>query len=250
MLITTIPACADVAFATEEENTPTETTENYQPEEENVEEENVEEEVVEEEKETTPKEEPEEKKTTTKKTPKPTIKLKAKADGKLNIVLTWNKVKGAKKYRIYKYSKKKGKYVAYYTVKASKRKFKYTKGGFKKTYKFKVAAIGAGGKVLCKSKRVRCYNKLEYKKKFARKFKCYAYCQKGYTASGRKTGYGIIAVDPKVIPLGTKLYVEGYGFCIASDIGGNIKGRTIDVWLPTNYKCCLWGVRYKRVYIL
>ena len=49
------------------------------------------------------------------------------------------------------------------------------------------------------------------------------------TATGIRVGYGAIAVDPRVIPLGSKLYVEGYGYGFACDIGGAIKGNHIDL---------------------
>ncbi|EGD50148.1 3D domain-containing protein [Thermoanaerobacter ethanolicus JW 200] len=52
----------------------------------------------------------------------------------------------------------------------------------------------------------------------------------GITATGTKATRGVIAVDPRVIPLGTRLYVEGYGFGIAADTGGAIKGDKIDVF--------------------
>lgn len=52
---------------------------------------------------------------------------------------------------------------------------------------------------------------------------------RGKTASGRLAGHGIAAVDPNVIPLGTKLYIEGYGEAIAADTGGSIKGNKIDL---------------------
>ena len=59
----------------------------------------------------------------------------------------------------------------------------------------------------------------------------------GQTASGMKPQVGVVAVDPKVIPLGTKLYVEGYGEAIAGDTGGAIKGMRIDVFLPDKDSC-------------
>ena len=49
------------------------------------------------------------------------------------------------------------------------------------------------------------------------------------TATGMKQGYGVVAVDPKVIPLMSKLYIPGYGVAIAGDVGGAIKNRRIDL---------------------
>lgn len=76
-----------------------------------------------------------------------------------------------------------------------------------------------------------------------------------YTASGRKAvrnpnDYSTIAVDPKVIPLGTKLYVEGYGFAIAADTGTAIRGNFIDVFFNTYNEACAWAVKYPNIYIL
>ncbi len=51
----------------------------------------------------------------------------------------------------------------------------------------------------------------------------------------------VIAVDPKVIPLGSKVYVDGYGYAIASDTGGAIKGNKIDVFFPSNSDAYRWG---------
>lgn len=76
-----------------------------------------------------------------------------------------------------------------------------------------------------------------------------------HTASGTGTirnsnGYSTIAVDPNIIPLGTRVYVEGYGFAIAEDTGGAIKGNTIDVFVNSASEAYNWGVRYLNVYIL
>lgn len=70
------------------------------------------------------------------------------------------------------------------------------------------------------------------------------------TATGIKPQVGIVAVDPRVIPLGTKLYVEGYGHCRAMDVGGKVKGSRIDVFLDTREEARRWGVRNVRVYML
>ncbi|TQS72070.1 LysM peptidoglycan-binding domain-containing protein [Ornithinibacillus gellani] len=60
----------------------------------------------------------------------------------------------------------------------------------------------------------------------------------------------VIAVDPSVIPLGSKVYVEGYGEAIAGDTGGAIKGNKIDLHVPTKDKAYSWGVRTVKVTIL
>lgn len=78
---------------------------------------------------------------------------------------------------------------------------------------------------------------------------------KTYTASGRKAvrnpeGYSTIAVDPKVIPYGTRLFVEGYGLAIAADTGTAIKGNKIDVYFNTYDEACRWGVKHVNVYVL
>lgn len=75
------------------------------------------------------------------------------------------------------------------------------------------------------------------------------------TASGTRakrnpSGYSTIAVDPKVIPLGTRVYVEGYGLAIAEDTGGAIKGNTVDVFFNSYNETINWGIKYVNVYIL
>lgn len=74
----------------------------------------------------------------------------------------------------------------------------------------------------------------------------------GITASGMRAGYGVCAVDKRVIPLGTKLYVEGYGYCIAADTGGAIKGNRIDLCYDTHYSALHSGYGHTpvKVYIL
>ncbi len=72
----------------------------------------------------------------------------------------------------------------------------------------------------------------------------------GRGASGLKIGYGVVAVDPRFIPLGTRLYIEGYGYAIAGDVGGAIKGNRIDLGHDTREKAKQVGRRTVRVHIL
>lgn len=78
----------------------------------------------------------------------------------------------------------------------------------------------------------------------------------GICYTGLRAREGVIAVDPKVIPLGTKLYIEvpgsapDYGFAIAGDIGSAIKGNKIDLYFDTMPQVLNWGVRKVKVYIL
>jgi len=83
------------------------------------------------------------------------------------------------------------------------------------------------------------------------KFVSTAYTHTGYrTATGIKPRRGVVAVDPRVIPMGTKLYIEGYGYGIASDTGGAIKGRKIDVFFETRAEALKWGRRTVSVQIV
>jgi 3D (Asp-Asp-Asp) domain-containing protein len=72
----------------------------------------------------------------------------------------------------------------------------------------------------------------------------------GRTATGMVARYGVVAVDPRVIPLGTYVYVEGYGFAIASDTGGAIKGNRIDLCFNSRRESLAWGRRRVTVHIL
>ncbi len=70
------------------------------------------------------------------------------------------------------------------------------------------------------------------------------------TSMGMKAGYGVVAVDPSVIPLGSRLYVEGYGYAVAGDVGGSIKGLRIDLGFNTKREALRYGVRRTRVYVI
>jgi 3D (Asp-Asp-Asp) domain-containing protein len=70
-----------------------------------------------------------------------------------------------------------------------------------------------------------------------------AYHLPGKTASGLPCAKGVVAVDPKLIPLGTQLYVPGYGKAVAADVGTAIKGRIIDLWMTTDAAARKWGRR-------
>ena len=72
----------------------------------------------------------------------------------------------------------------------------------------------------------------------------------GYTYTGVRAGKGVVAVDPTVIPLGTRLYVPGYGEAIAADIGGAIKGYRIDLGFETYQEAIQYGRKKVKVYIL
>ena len=70
-----------------------------------------------------------------------------------------------------------------------------------------------------------------------------AYALPGHTATGLPVGHGIAAVDPSVIPLGTRFDVPGYGLAVAADVGSGIRGNMIDLWFPTVRAANNWGRR-------
>jgi cystine transport system substrate-binding protein len=69
------------------------------------------------------------------------------------------------------------------------------------------------------------------------------YSMPGHTASGLPVGWGVVAVDPSVIPLGTHMTVPGYGSAVAADTGSGVSGATIDLWFPTIAQANAWGRR-------
>lgn len=78
----------------------------------------------------------------------------------------------------------------------------------------------------------------------------------GKTSTGMPLVYGVVAVDPRVIPYGTKMYIESvdgqfvYGYAIAGDCGGAIKGNKVDLFYPSRSTCYSFGRRAVRIYFL
>ncbi|HEV2121808.1 MAG TPA: 3D domain-containing protein, partial [Chloroflexota bacterium] len=72
----------------------------------------------------------------------------------------------------------------------------------------------------------------------------------GITATGMRATHGVVAVDPRVIPFYTRLYIPGYGYAVAADTGGAIIGNRIDLFYPTYHEAVQWGRRTVQVYIL
>lgn len=103
---------------------------------------------------------------------------------------------------------------------------------------------------------------VNYSKKLVCTATAYCACKRccgwstGITASGMMAQYGVIAVDPRVIPLGTKLYIETtdgsytYGYSIAADTGGAIKGNKVDLFFPSHGEALQFGRKTVNVYIM
>jgi 3D (Asp-Asp-Asp) domain-containing protein len=76
------------------------------------------------------------------------------------------------------------------------------------------------------------------------------YCLQGTTATGIPTGWGVVAVDPAVIPLGTRMSIPGYGEGVAADTGSAVRGATIDVWFPQCSQALAWGRKVVTITLL
>jgi len=131
--------------------------------------------------------------------------------------------------------------------------------GPKKAASYKIASAGAGTVQTSRS------GSLAYSKVLTLNATAYdaSSCGKspshpayGITATGRRAGYGVVAVDPSVIPLGSKLYIESadgsyvYGTAIAADTGGAIKGARIDLCYDTRAEAIRFARRSVKVYVL
>lgn len=98
----------------------------------------------------------------------------------------------------------------------------------------------------------------EYKAVYTMKATAYTYGEDGgnRTATGIRPYRGVVAVDPSVIPLGSKLYIETsdgsfvYGNAVAADTGGAIKGNRVDIFFESNGECISFGRRTVNVYII
>jgi 3D (Asp-Asp-Asp) domain-containing protein/uncharacterized protein YabE (DUF348 family) len=72
----------------------------------------------------------------------------------------------------------------------------------------------------------------------------------GITATGRPAGHGVVAVDPRVIPLGTRMFIPGYGHAVAGDTGGAIHGNRIDLGFNSSSQANRFGRRSVTVYLI
>jgi 3D (Asp-Asp-Asp) domain-containing protein len=71
---------------------------------------------------------------------------------------------------------------------------------------------------------------------------------KGVTASGRPSSRETVSVDPRAVPLGTRLVIEGVGTRVAADTGRSVRGRRLDIWEPSAAACTRFGRRQLRVW--
>ena len=81
------------------------------------------------------------------------------------------------------------------------------------------------------------------------RFSITCYSIRGTTASGAPVAEDGIAVDPRVIPLGSRVYVDGLGWKIARDTGSAIRGNKIDIWNPSSSYCRSWGRQSREVWL-
>ncbi|QQS40617.1 MAG: 3D domain-containing protein [Acidobacteriota bacterium] len=87
----------------------------------------------------------------------------------------------------------------------------------------------------------------------ARSFRATAYCLRGRTASGQSVRRGLIAADPRVLPLGTKVQLTAgrySGEYIVADTGGKVKGNKIDIWVPNCGEARRWGNRGVKLTVM
>jgi 3D (Asp-Asp-Asp) domain-containing protein len=84
-------------------------------------------------------------------------------------------------------------------------------------------------------------------------FSATAYCLRGRTANGGSVRRGIVAADPRVLPLGTRIYLNAGGYSgsyVVADTGGGVKGRKLDIWVPNCSEARTFGRRAVSVNVL
>ena len=196
------------------------------------------------------------------------IQVRAKAKGNGHIIVKWTKKKRSHGYKVYRAKSENGKYkLVFKTKKASRCYFKDNRKKLKvgKTYFYKVSPNNAASLIESKtvskgleaqeystrgadSNKAKVKNVLKFRKKM--KLKATAYSGGGLCANGKRCKVGRVAVDPRVIKLGTWMYIEGYGYAQACDTGGAIKGKRIDLYYNSEGKCNAFGRRTVKAYIL
>ena len=91
---------------------------------------------------------------------------------------------------------------------------------------------------------------VSYSRIFTAETTAYYAGKNAHGAIGTSCHYGTCAVDPTVIPYGTRLYIEGYGVALANDCGGAVKGNIVDLYMNSTSQCIQWGRRYVTAYVL
>ena len=205
---------------------------------------------------------------------KRSIRVRGKANGKVRIRITWARISGSDGYQVYRAGSKNGKYRLVYATRSSSstrwvdksRKLKMNKTYYykvvprdksslykKKKVKVKVSeysaqAVQVSSAAGAASNKVRVKNKLNVRR--AMRVRATAYSGGGLCANGKRARVGRIAVDPRVVRLGSWVYIEGYGIAQACDTGGAIKGRRVDLYMASSGQCSRYGVRHVKMYVL
>ena len=180
--------------------------------------------------------------------------LVTKAKGRGKTKIRWSAAEDADGYYVFRSTSRNGEYKVCKKItngKKTKCVDRYRKLRKNRRYYYKVFAFkNDDGKTVISetAEKDSAKNTLCYRKKI--KMKATAYSGGGYCANGKRCKVGRVAVDPNVVPLGTWLYVKGYGFCQACDTGGAIKGKRIDLYFNSEGRCSDYGVQSTDVYVL
>lgn len=208
------------------------------------------------------------------------VKVKAKPTGRGTIRVNWSKLNRSHGYKVYRSTRRNGSYRNVYTTgRASKTKWTDKSRTLKRNrhYYYKVkprrlsslvttrrvtvkttsnragAAVKSVSSVKSRntaiSTKAKVKNTIQAKKCMT--MRATAYSGGGRCANGKRCAVGRIAVDPRVVRLGTWVYVDGYGLAQACDTGGAIKGKRIDLYFNGGEsRCGGYGVRSVKLFIL